>query len=238
MPRCREIMLNWFRDQLLPPARPTKNINTVAPFLHATPYLYEETRTASCACRISTSGRNGRVDGLPRTEENGFQHIVLQLGESHSSCWDDTLMMSVLPLAKIGRLLEPPALRGRSARASSCCTPSTWSIARPDCGSTAGPFDWPALLRRRVVAPRQLLGDDARFRNSSSCSICHAAMACVSSCSKPTCNRSARSCEHQDAGGLLAHAHRRSDVLSRKRPPPPASRYGILKSGAARAHRR
>ena len=47
------------------------------------------------------------MDGLPRTEENGFQHIVFN-SENREQLWDDTLMMSVLPLAKIGKLLGRP----------------------------------------------------------------------------------------------------------------------------------
>ena len=47
------------------------------------------------------------MDGLPRTEEDGFQHIVFN-SENRQQLWDDTLMMSVLPLAKIGKLLDRP----------------------------------------------------------------------------------------------------------------------------------
>ena len=47
------------------------------------------------------------MDGLPRTEENGFQHIVFN-SENPQQLWDDTLMMSVLPLAKIGKVLNRP----------------------------------------------------------------------------------------------------------------------------------
>jgi unsaturated rhamnogalacturonyl hydrolase len=46
-------------------------------------------------------------DGLPKTEEGGFQHIVYN-DENPGEMWDDTLMMSVLPLAKIGLLLGRP----------------------------------------------------------------------------------------------------------------------------------
>jgi len=47
------------------------------------------------------------MHGLPRTEENGFQHIVFN-SVNDQQLWDDTLMMSVLPLAKIGLLLDRP----------------------------------------------------------------------------------------------------------------------------------
>ncbi|KAG6833727.1 hypothetical protein H0H87_001159 [Tephrocybe sp. NHM501043] len=41
---------------------------------------------------------------MPRTEEGGLQHITY-LVDNHQQLWDDTLMMSVLPLAKIGLVL-------------------------------------------------------------------------------------------------------------------------------------
>lgn len=41
---------------------------------------------------------------MPRTEEQGLQHITY-LVDNHQQLWDDTLMMTVLPLAKIGLLL-------------------------------------------------------------------------------------------------------------------------------------
>jgi len=46
-------------------------------------------------------------DGLPKTEEGGFQHIVFN-DENPGELWDDTLMMSVLPLARIGQILDRP----------------------------------------------------------------------------------------------------------------------------------
>lgn len=44
---------------------------------------------------------------MPRTEFGGMQHITLA-EENHQQMWDDTLMMTVLPLAKIGKLLNRP----------------------------------------------------------------------------------------------------------------------------------
>ncbi len=42
---------------------------------------------------------------MPRTEEGGLQHITY-LTDNYQQLWDDTLMMSVLPLAKIGLVLN------------------------------------------------------------------------------------------------------------------------------------
>ena len=36
-----------------------------------------------------------------------MQHIIFN-DENHQQMWDDTLMMSVLPLAKIGLVLDRP----------------------------------------------------------------------------------------------------------------------------------
>ena len=44
---------------------------------------------------------------MPRTEHGGMQHVTLA-EENHQQMWDDTLMMTVLPLAKIGKLLNRP----------------------------------------------------------------------------------------------------------------------------------
>jgi unsaturated rhamnogalacturonyl hydrolase len=101
---CKEIMLNWFRDRFAA-GPPTKNINTVAPFLTLA-YLHEENPNAAWLSHLD-EWAEWLMSGLPRTEENGFQHIVFN-SENPQQLWDDTLMMSVLPLAKIGLLLDRP----------------------------------------------------------------------------------------------------------------------------------
>lgn len=42
---------------------------------------------------------------MPRTEEQGLQHITY-LVDNYQQLWDDTLMMTVLPLTKIGLVLR------------------------------------------------------------------------------------------------------------------------------------
>ena len=98
--RCRQIMLDWFRDRFAA-GPPTKNINTVAPFLTLA-YLHEESPNPSWVPYLD-EWAEWVMNGLPRTEENGFQHIVFN-SVNHQQLWDDTLMMSVMPLAKIGKL--------------------------------------------------------------------------------------------------------------------------------------
>lgn len=104
--RALQIMLDWFHDRFAQ-GTPTKNINTMSPFLTLA-YLYEETGDQSYLPYLDTWAE-WLMDpaGLPKTEEGGFQHIVFN-DENPQELWDDTLMMSVLPLAKIGLLLDRP----------------------------------------------------------------------------------------------------------------------------------
>lgn len=99
-----KIMLAWFRDRFAAGA-PTKNINTVAPFLTLA-WLYERKADRSWVPHID-EWAEWVMDGLPRTEEDGFQHIVFN-SENPQQLWDDTLMMTVLPLTKIGLVFDRP----------------------------------------------------------------------------------------------------------------------------------
>ncbi|MFY8095140.1 MAG: glycoside hydrolase family 88/105 protein [Niveispirillum sp.] len=102
--RAFQIMVDWFRDRFAA-GTPTKNINTVSPFLTLA-YLYEKTGNQTYIPYLDTWAE-WVMHGLPKTEEGGFQHIVFN-SENPQQLWDDTLMMSVLPLAKIGLLLGRP----------------------------------------------------------------------------------------------------------------------------------
>jgi unsaturated rhamnogalacturonyl hydrolase len=103
-PRARQVIQDWFRDRLAA-GTPTKNINTVSPFLTLA-YLYERSGEQTFRPYLETWA-DYLMHDLPRTEEGGFQHIVFN-SENPQQLWDDTLMMSVLPLAKIGLLLDRP----------------------------------------------------------------------------------------------------------------------------------
>jgi len=100
----RVIIEDWFKNRFAA-GTPTKNINTVSPFLTLA-YMQERTGNRSYLPYLDTWAE-WLMKGLPRTEENGFQHIVFN-SENNQQMWDDTLMMSVLPLAKIGLLLNRP----------------------------------------------------------------------------------------------------------------------------------
>jgi unsaturated rhamnogalacturonyl hydrolase len=102
--RCLEIIQNWFRDRFRA-GTPTKNVNTMAPFLTLA-NLYEEYRDSTYLPYLDTWAEWVMHD-MPRTEEGGLQHIVFN-SENPQQLWDDTLMMSVLPLARIGQVLNRP----------------------------------------------------------------------------------------------------------------------------------
>lgn len=99
----KDIMTGWFEKQL---ARgTTKNINTMSPFLTLA-YLYEDTGNRTYLPWLDTWAE-WLMHGLPRTKYGGFQHLTyLTLNENE--LWDDTLMMSAVPLAKIGLVLNRP----------------------------------------------------------------------------------------------------------------------------------
>ena len=102
-PKVLGIIKQWFEDRFAE-GTPTKNINTVAPFITLA-YLYELEPDPRYIPYLDTWAEWLMApDGLPKTEEGGFQHIVYN-DENPGEMWDDTLMMSVLPLAKIGLLL-------------------------------------------------------------------------------------------------------------------------------------
>ncbi|WP_034945156.1 beta-galactosidase BglB [Erwinia oleae] len=103
--RLRAIIDDWFADRFAEGAT-TRNVNTVCPFLTLA-YRYEETRDPRWLPWLE-SWAEWVMYEMPRTSCGGLQHITLA-EENHQQLWDDTLMMTVLPLAKIGKLLNRPA---------------------------------------------------------------------------------------------------------------------------------
>ncbi|TGG93493.1 glycoside hydrolase family 105 protein [Natronospirillum operosum] len=99
-----EIVDQWFRDRFRE-RQATKNVNTVCPFLTLA-YRYEDTRDPSLLPYLETWA-DWVMHDMPRTRCGGLQHVVYN-SENKEQMWDDTLMMSVMPLAKIGRLLNRP----------------------------------------------------------------------------------------------------------------------------------
>lgn len=99
--KMRDIIDNWFAGRFKEGAT-TKNVNTMAPFLTLA-LRYEETGNLTWLPWLESWGAWAMYH-MPRTARGGMQHITLA-EENHQQLWDDTLMMTVLPLAKIGKLL-------------------------------------------------------------------------------------------------------------------------------------
>lgn len=101
--RMREIIDSWFAERLAEGT--TKNVNTMAPFLTLA-CRYEETGDRTLLPWLD-AWAEWAMRSMPRTPHGGMQHITLA-EENHHQLWDDTLMMTVLPLTKIGLLLDRP----------------------------------------------------------------------------------------------------------------------------------
>ncbi len=102
--KMRAVIDDWFTARLAE-GTPTKNVNTMSPFLTLA-YRYEETGNAAWRPYLERWAEWVMYE-MPRTDKGAMQHIVYN-NENHQQMWDDTLMMRVLPLAKIGKLLDRP----------------------------------------------------------------------------------------------------------------------------------
>lgn len=98
-----KIIKDWFSQQLA--ASTTKNINTMAVFLTLA-YVYEKTGEQTYLPWLDSWAEWAMYE-LPRTPFDGMQHMTY-LTDNHNELWDDTLMMTVMPLTKIGKLLNRP----------------------------------------------------------------------------------------------------------------------------------
>lgn len=83
----------------------TKNINTMAVFLTLA-CVYERTKNATYLPWLDSWAEWAYRD-LERTRFGGMQHVTY-VSLHDQQLWDDTLMMTVLPLAKIGLVLGRP----------------------------------------------------------------------------------------------------------------------------------
>jgi unsaturated rhamnogalacturonyl hydrolase len=98
------IIEDWFAARFAEGGT-TKNINTMAVFLTLA-YVYEKTRNVTYLPWLD-AWAEWAMHELPRTRYGGMQHMTY-LTENYQQLWDDTLMMTVMPLAKIGKLLNRP----------------------------------------------------------------------------------------------------------------------------------
>jgi len=100
--KAMDIIMDWFEGQMLEGA-PPKNVNTMAPLLTMA-FLYEETGDSRFVPYLE-SWAEWVMYEMPRTKENGLEHMTYGPANTEQ-LWDDTLMMTVLPLAKIGKLFK------------------------------------------------------------------------------------------------------------------------------------
>lgn len=101
-PKALATVTDWF-DQALAKGTPSKNVNSVTPILTLA-YLYELTGEASYLPHLEEWGE-WISHGISRTEGNGIQHVTVA-EEHEGQLWADTLVMTVLALAKLGKLLN------------------------------------------------------------------------------------------------------------------------------------
>lgn len=99
-----QLMEDWFAGRFAAGGT-TKNINTMSVFL-AMAHVYEKTRKPVYRPWLEAWAEWAMYE-LPRTAHGGMQHITY-LDANEQQLWDDTLMMTVVPLAKIGQLLGRP----------------------------------------------------------------------------------------------------------------------------------
>ncbi|EAW13558.1 glycoside hydrolase family 88/105 protein [Aspergillus clavatus NRRL 1] len=107
-----QIIEDWFAARFAEGGT-TKNINTMAVFLTLA-YVYEKTGNVAYLPWLDAWAEWAMHD-LPRTRYGGMQHATY-LTENYQQLWDDTLMMTVMPLAKIGKLLNRPAYVAEAKR--------------------------------------------------------------------------------------------------------------------------
>ena len=94
-------ILTRFYDAQLEIGFPALNVNTITPFLTMSfvgEYLQAEKYLAPCRQTAQWI-----MDHFPRTQEGGFQHMTSDT-LNDQELWDDTLFMTVLFLANMGRM--------------------------------------------------------------------------------------------------------------------------------------
>jgi unsaturated rhamnogalacturonyl hydrolase len=96
-----DFLIQWF-DNNINKGLPEKNVNTMCPLLTLT-YVYEYTKNDDYL-QICKEWAEWVMKEMPRTEEMGLQHVVSGV-ENPGQIWIDTLFMTVLFMARMGKLL-------------------------------------------------------------------------------------------------------------------------------------
>lgn len=98
---CLEILKKYY-DRQIETGFPALNVNTATPYL-AMSFLAEYTGEEKYMQPCVEAARQ-IMEAFPRTEEGGFQHQTSDC-VNEQELWDDTLYMTVLFLANMGRIL-------------------------------------------------------------------------------------------------------------------------------------
>ena len=96
-------IIDWFEDHINNNTIPTKNVNSVCPLLTLS-YIYEEIKEPKYL-DLCKEWLFYIMNDMPRTEESGIQHIVVNK-INKGQLWDDTLYMTVLFTCKMGIILK------------------------------------------------------------------------------------------------------------------------------------
>ena len=99
-----DILVKYYEKQL-EIGFPSLNVNTVTPFLTMS-YLGERLSSERYLAPCRDTAR-WIMEQFPRTKEGGFQHMTSDT-ENDQELWDDTLFMTVLFLANMGRIEGKP----------------------------------------------------------------------------------------------------------------------------------
>ena len=105
---CYLDTLKKYYDRQIEIGFPALNINTAAPYLTMSflaEYTGEEKYMEPCVAAAREI-----MDSIPRTREGGFQHMTSD-SINEQELWDDTLYMTVLFLANMGRILKDNAMK-------------------------------------------------------------------------------------------------------------------------------
>lgn len=130
--RYLEYLTQWFDTKLNRPI--VHNINTMAPLLTLC-FLYEETGREEYR-DYCESCAEWLLDGLPKTEMGGFQHVTID-SDNNQQLWADTVFMAVLFMGKIASITGDERYAGE-CKSSLCCTYTISRIKRQGCGATVG----------------------------------------------------------------------------------------------------
>lgn len=105
---CYLETLKKYYDRQIGIGFPALNINTAAPYLTMS-FLAEHTGEEKYMKPCVAAARE-IMDSFPRTREGGFQHKTSD-SVNEQELWDDTLYMTVLFLANMGRILGDDAMK-------------------------------------------------------------------------------------------------------------------------------